>query len=103
MTYSEYENRIKEVLSKPDTALTEIQGVLDELKKDITTLETLTVTNTEQEKRIKDLQDTNMKLFLSTGKEIDDNNNDPDEPAEGEAVFKEFTDKIMEGLDNGEE
>ena len=95
MKYEEYENRITEVLKNPDTALVEIKGVFEELKKDLTTLETLTVANADYEKRVKDLQDTNMKLFLSQGTKIEDTT-DPEEPKQGEEVLNEFLELVEE-------
>lgn len=100
MKYEEYENRITEVLKNPDTALVEIKGVFEELKKDLTTLETLTVANADYEKRVKDLQDTNMKLFLSQGTKIDDSADPEEEPREGEAVIDEFLELVEESEEN---
>ena len=65
MTYSEYEQKFTEVMSNPDTALTAIKPVLDELKGDIESLDALKGQVETQEARIRDLQDTNLKLFLS--------------------------------------
>ena len=88
MTYEEYEKSINSVLSNPDTALANIPAVLDEIKKDLTSLETVTTENASLQQRIKDLQETNMKLYLSmTGSEPD---TEEDEPATGLGVIDEF-------------
>jgi len=65
MTYAEYEKGLTDVISNPDTALTAIKPLLDELKGDIESLDTLKGQVETQEARIRDLQDTNLKLFLS--------------------------------------
>lgn len=93
MTYEEYEKSINGVLSNPDTALANIPTVLDEIKKDLTNLETVTTENASLQQRIKDLQETNMKLYLSmTGSEPDA---DEDEPATGLGVIDEFLSDVF--------
>lgn len=90
MKYDEYVTKINSVLSEPDTALTNVTGVLDELKADLTSKETLEAENETLKKRISDLQDTNMKLYLSiTGTE---ETPEDDEPVEGVGVIDEFLD-----------
>lgn len=89
MKYDEYVSKINGVLAEPDTALTSVTGVLDELKADLTSKETLEAENETLKKRISDLQDTNMKLYLSiTGTET--NSDEDDEPVEGVGVIDEF-------------
>lgn len=95
MKYDEYETKINEVLSNPDTALTEISSVLEELKGDLETLEALSAKVEEQDGRIRDLQDTNMKLYLNQGGgEVEQE--EEDEPAEGMAVIDEFMEELFE-------
>lgn len=65
MKYEEYENLINEGLKNPDKAPAIFKQVLEELKADTTTLGTQSEKIIEQDSRIRDLQDTNMKLFLS--------------------------------------
>lgn len=94
MTYDEYEKRINGALANPDTAPTEIVNILSELKTDLTAKETLENEKTNLETRVRDLQDTNMKLYLSvTGSSNDDEPDD--EPAEGNAVVDEFLEKVF--------
>lgn len=90
MKYDEYVTKINNVLSEPDTALTNVTGVFDELKTDLETRDTLRAENETLKKRISDLQDTNMKLYLSiTGKE---DTTEEDDPVEGVGVIDEFLD-----------
>ena len=72
MKYEEYEVLGKGIIANPDTAPVAINGLLGEIKKDLESLDSLTAALADSEKRIRDLQDTNTKLFLSqTGKEED--------------------------------
>lgn len=94
MTYEEYEKRINGALANPDTAPTEFVNILSDLKTDLTAKDTLETENTELETRVRDLQDTNMKLYLSvTG--TSDEDEEEDEPAEGTAVVDELMDKLF--------
>lgn len=94
MTYEEYEKRINGALANPDTAPTEFVNILSDLKTDLTAKDTLETEKTELETRVRDLQDTNMKLYLSvTG--TSDEDGEEDEPAEGTAVVDELMDKLF--------
>lgn len=74
MKIEEYKSKIDGLLQNPDTALANVAEIYKELEADLTTLESLRSSiesheteKAEYEKRIKDLQETNMKLYLSTG------------------------------------
>lgn len=70
MKYEDYETSLNSVITNPDTAPAVIQEILAELKADLTALDSATVGLSERDARIKDLQDTNIKLFTSmTGTE----------------------------------
>lgn len=94
MTYEQYEERINKALANADTAPTEFVNILSELKTDLTSKDTLETEKTELETRVRDLQDTNMKLYLSvTGNSTEDE--EEDEPAEGTAVVDELMDALF--------
>lgn len=94
MTYEEYEKRINGALANADTAPTEFVNILSELKTDLTAKDALETEKTELETRVRDLQDTNMKLYLSvTG--TSDEDEEEDEPAEGTAVVDELMEKLF--------
>ena len=67
MKYEEYESLINDLVSNPDTMLQKVDAFKETLKTDLTSLESLTVEKGDLENRIRDLQDTNMKLYLSIG------------------------------------
>lgn len=88
MNREEYHVLIDKIISDPDTAAISAQTLVSEIDKDTEQIESLKAANTDYEKRIRDLQDTNIKLFLSqTGKK--------DEPEENEMSLKEFAHKIV--------
>ena len=64
MTYEEYESRLSDIVKAPDTAPVAVQALLSELKADTDTLTSLRADIEQKDKKIKDLQDTNIKLFL---------------------------------------
>lgn len=95
MMYEDYENIAKGLTTEnaPDI----VKQLLDGIKTDIESIDALTKSNAEMDKKIRDLQDTNIKLFLSqTGKA----ENDPEEDEEEKeiaAVEKEI-DNILKGV-----
>lgn len=64
MKYEEYEQKLSECVKNPDSAALAIQDILKELKTDCETMASLEAGIAEKDGRIRDLQDTNMKLFL---------------------------------------
>lgn len=93
MTFDEYEASINIALANPDTAPAEIMGVLENLKTDLIARDDAIAKNGEYESRIRDLQDTNMRLYLSVG----GGQEDPEEPekATGAEVINEFMDELF--------
>lgn len=72
MTYEEYESRLSDIVKSPETAPVAVQALLSELKADTDTLTSLRADIEQKDKKIKDLQDTNIKLFLqSSGEDTD--------------------------------
>lgn len=93
MVYEEYDKMLTDILSNPDTALANIGAFKDALKEDLTSLESAKVANGDLEKRVRDLQDTNMKLYLSQGgAPIEE---EEPEPVTGEAVIDELMGQLF--------
>ena len=95
MTYEQYEERINNALANADTAPTEFVNILSELKTDLTAKDTLETEKSELETRVRDLQDTNMKLYLSVTGTSSEDDDEEDEPAEGTAVVDELMDALF--------
>lgn len=66
MKFEDIESALAELLKNPDTAQAGAKDFLEKLKPDYDSLESLTKKSEEDDKRIRDLQDTNQKLFLAT-------------------------------------
>lgn len=93
MTYEELETRLTTLLQQPDSALALVGPLLEDVKKDYEQIITLTEANKKQEGRIRDLQDTNMKLFLAqTGKA--ESKEEDDEDLEGMDAIDSFVNKL---------
>lgn len=83
MTYAELEKKLTKLLEQPDSALANVKPLLDEIKADYDTMITLQESNIAQDKRIRDLQDTNMKLFLAQTKSVEEDKSDEDDELDG--------------------
>lgn len=93
MTYDEVKTRLTDLVGSPDTAAEKAVDFLKDLEEDYTTLDSMTQKVTESEERIRNLQDTNQRLFLSvTGQPKNDDPATPPEPGiDWEAMKKELT------------
>lgn len=78
MKAQDFEALLIEAMQNADKAPANVKAVMDEIKVQLTTLESQGTKIAEQEKRIRDLQDTNMKLFL--GQTMSVNDSEPTEP-----------------------
>lgn len=95
MKFEEYKVAIDKVLASPDTALVEIAPIMDSLKADLETLESTQGEVEALNGRIRDLQDTNIKLFLSQGGKGSD---DVDEiVANEEKAVEDFFNSLKKG------
>lgn len=65
MTYDEFKTRFTTLIGNPDTAQAQSVGFLQDVEKDYTSLDSMTKKSEADDKRIRALQDTNQKLFLS--------------------------------------
>lgn len=90
MKYEDYEKKVTDLISNPEAAPVTAQEILSEIKSDTENIASLEAGIAERDARIRDLQDTNMKLFLSQSSQIDD------EPEEKSA------DEILDELFGGE-
>lgn len=63
MTLEEYTAAIMGLIEKPEAAPVNVKPILEELKKDTGSIESLTAKAAEQDKKIRDLQDTNVALL----------------------------------------
>lgn len=94
MTYDELEKKVTEVLQQPDSALVAIMPVLKEIKADYESLVSLTAKVEQQDNRIRDLQDTNMKLFLNQTGQVKDKEDEDEDDVEGPDAIDAFVNKL---------
>ena len=100
MTYDEYKTAIDTAVSNPDTGLGALPALMENLKTDLGQIETLNATITERDNKIRELQDTNMKLYMQIGGGSEPD--EQDEPVTGVGVIDEFmNDMFKEDTNNG--
>ena len=92
MTIDEVKTAISAIVAKPDEAAALSASLLESITADYTAASTLAETAKQQEAKIKDLQDTNLKLFLRvTGEPAAD----PEPELTGKERADAFWDKIL--------
>lgn len=89
MTYDEFKTRFTAIIGNPDTAQAESVGFLSDVEKDYTTLTSMMKKSNDDDKRIRDLQDTNQKLFLSVTGSPKEEEEEEEKPIDWEALEKE--------------
>lgn len=91
MTFDEVKERITGLISEPDKAAENAVGLLDDLKNDYTTMDSMAEKSKADDTRIRELQDTNQKLFLSvTGQPAEKDEPEEKEPGiDWDNIFKE--------------
>ena len=95
MKYEDYEGIAQKLTT--ENAPEVMKMMLDSVKEDLAERDALMSVKAEQEAKIKDLQDTNIKLFLSqTGKAEQDEDTETDEEKIDKMDLKEYLDYIKE-------
>ena len=95
MKYEDYEGIAQKLTT--ENAPEVMKMMLDSVKEDLAERDALMSVKAEQEAKIKDLQDTNIKLFLSqAGKAEQDEDTETDEEKIDKMDLKEYLDYIKE-------
>lgn len=95
MKYEDYEGIAQKLTT--ENAPEVMKMMLDSVKEDLAERDALMSVKAEQEAKIKDLQDTNIKLFLSrTGKAEQDEDTETEEEKIDKMDLKEYLDYIKE-------
>ena len=93
MTYKEYQEQVKTINAENYTTI--VADIMKELESDMTNMDSMKVALTEKDKKIRDLQDANLKLFLSvTGKQEEDK--EEDEPLTPQQELEELLKRLTE-------
>lgn len=96
MKYDEYKEKIDGLLTNPDTALAGIGEVYEALEADLTTRDSLAMENEDLKKQISDLRETNIKLYMQTTGEAEEQTGTGEDDTEEKAV-EEFFNELMKG------
>lgn len=95
MKYEDYEGIAQKLTT--ENAPEVMKMMLDSVKEDLAERDALMSVKAEQEAKIKDLQDTNIKLFLSqAGKAAQDEDTETEEEKIDKMDLKEYLDYIKE-------
>lgn len=95
MNYADYEGIAQKLTT--ENAPEVIKTMLDSVKEDLAERDALKSVQAEQEAKIKDLQDTNIKLFLSqTGKAEQDEDTETEEEKVAKMDLNEYLAYIKE-------
>lgn len=91
MKYEDYESKLTGVVSNPDSAPIAVQEILKDLKSDAATMDSMAAELSEKDAKIRELQDTNTKLFLQvTGTDSSDDKPEDWSELEGEEALEAF-------------
>lgn len=95
MKYEDYEGIAQKLTT--ENAPEVLKTMLDSVKEDLAERDALKAVQAEQEAKIKDLQDTNIKLFLSqTGKAEQDEDTETEEEKIEQMSLDEYLSYIKE-------
>lgn len=90
MTYDEFKTRFTAIIGNPDTAQAESVSFLSDVEQDYTTLASMVKKSDDDDKRIRDLQDTNQQLFLAvTGNMSSEEDDEDPDPIDWDALAEE--------------
>ena len=93
MKIDEYKTKIDGLLTNPDTALAGIGEVYDALTEDLTTRDSLADENEQLKQTVKELRETNIKLYMQgTSDNKSETIEDSEDNEDTEAVENFFND-----------
>lgn len=98
MKIEDFEKRFNNIISNPDKGVSEAPDFLAEVRGDYESAVALGEKVQELEARVKDLQESNIKLYLATTGEVED---EADEVTEDDG--EEFIDEVFNSLVEDEE
>lgn len=94
MKIEDFKSRFNSIVSNPDTGIADASDFLTEVEADYTNATNLAEKVEELEARVKDLQETNIKLYLAQTGASEEENDEPDE-TDGEAYIDNFFENLM--------
>lgn len=94
MEYEEVKKLVSDLVANPDTAQISAVSLLEKIKGDYETLDSLRAEKDKTDERIRTLQDTNQRLFLMTTGKVEE---EKEELNGIEAVDNFISDLMKEG------
>lgn len=94
MKIEDFKSRFNSIVSNPDTGIADASDFLTEVEADYTNATNLAEKVEELEARVKDLQETNIKLYLAQTGATEEEQDEPDE-TDGEAYIDNFFENLM--------
>lgn len=88
MKYAEYESMINKMISEPETAPVGAQALLEQLKIDTDAMESAQAAIADRDEKIRALQDTNIKLFMSQTGTVEEAPEDESDDLDFETLVK---------------
>ena len=95
MTYEEYEGIAKTLTT--ENAPEVVKQMLDNIKVDMESMSALVQSKTDLETKVRDLQDTNIKLFLSQTGKADDESSEEDLAEKADKEVEDEITNILKG------
>lgn len=89
MTKEEYTTLINNIVKNPDQSAVTAKDLLKGIEEDLAQIDTLKQANTDYEKKVRNLQDVNMQLFLAQ------TNQAPKQEEEKEVTLEDFASKLV--------
>lgn len=96
MNFNDYENKLKSATA--ENFQTVILDVMEDIKTDLAEKDTLADSIASKDAKIRELQDTNMKLFLSVGKAVDEKDPEETERLRAEAEHEQNLNELKNFL-----
>lgn len=95
MKIEEFEEKFNNIIKNPDSGISDAPEFLEQVRADYETSRNLGEKVSELEGRVKDLQEANIKLYLATTGEIEEEEDDLTED-DGEEYIDAVFNKLVE-------
>ena len=95
MTIDEYRDKITSMIQKPETSGEIGADLITSITEDLSTIDSLKAQISESEKKIRELQDANVKLFLSVTGQSKQEEEEEEKPETIEEFAHRFREEAM--------
>lgn len=95
MTVDEYRDKITSMVQNPETSGEVGSELITSITEDLSTIDSMKAQLSESEKKIRDLQDANVKLFLSVTGQAKQEEEEEEKPETIEEFAHRFREEAM--------